>query len=154
MELYLCSIFRISPCSWTGHGRRFVKQNLFLIRRVRNIWLFLIFSTRTLCVFFLLDAAPLNVTGGLFQIGIAASTFLISSTLTKLDNFRPGYFCLQIREIGFYADGATFSEEPMVNKAVNPSVVEVLSKREMLSRRPLLLKIILPLSKVFFSEQR
>lgn len=88
--------------------------------------------------------AQLNVTGGLFQLGLAASTFLISSNMTKLDNFRPGYFCVEIREIGFY--GENVEEAPKLE----PPSLEVLSKRQIEQRRPIMLRVILPVRSYSF----
>jgi len=93
------------------------------------------------------NSPPLNVTQGLYQIGMTMSKFIPSeTTVTELDNFRPGFFELNIKEIGFYKqkrDGAIAFQEPTV-----------LSKDEAKKRRPVLLKILLPISKLFFSEQR
>lgn len=82
-------------------------------------------------------------------MGLAASTFLISSNLTKLENFRPGYFCVQMQEIGFYGEAR---DDEAANLAL-PNL-EVLSKRQMQQRRPILLKVLLPVANLFFSEKR
>ena len=91
------------------------------------------------------DAPKLNVTGGIYQIGMSLSKFVIGVNTTELENFRPGFFDLQIRQIGFFS----------ANSAKNmPAVaVNTLSKAEVKKKRPLLLKILLPISKIFFSEQ-
>ena len=84
----------------------------------------------------------MNATAGLFQIGLSMSKFVNSKSMKEIDNFRPGYFELQIKSIGLY------SESPV--SVVTP---KTLSKEEMMSRRPLLLKVFLRMSKLFFSEK-
>lgn len=91
-------------------------------------------------------APPLDVSNGLFQIGVSLSKFKIAKNVTEVPNFRPGYFELQIKEIGAYS-----KEKESSLELAAPST---LSKREMDKKRPLLLKILLPLAKVFFSEKR
>jgi hypothetical protein len=89
--------------------------------------------------------APLDTTGGLFQIGISLSKFQISKDGAEIENFRPGYFELQMKEIGVYAGGK------MDVKINAPST---LAKEQAERKRPLLLKIIFPLANIFFSEKR
>ena len=77
---------------------------------------------------------------------MSLSKFVIGANTTELENFRAGFFDLQIRQIGFYN----------ANKQKDmPAVVSVdtLSKSEVNKQRPLLLKILLPISKLFFSEK-
>ena len=82
------------------------------------------------------------------SVGMSLSKFVIGVNTTELENFRPGFFDLQIRQIGFYNNANT-------NKEDMPGVVSVdtLSKAEVDKRRPLLLKILLSISKLFFSEK-
>jgi hypothetical protein len=89
--------------------------------------------------------APLNTTGGLFQIGISLSKFKIGKTTTEIENFRPGYFELQLKEIGVYRSGN-------LNLAIDSP--NTLPKEEVEKRKPLVLKILLPVANVFFSEKR
>ena len=49
------------------------------------------------------DDQPLDVSGGLFQIGLMMSKFKIAQNPTVLEDFLPGYFELQLKQIGFYA---------------------------------------------------
>lgn len=88
----------------------------------------------------------LNATGGLYQIGLGLSKFQIAQNMTQLDNFRPGFFELQVKEIGVYKRQA--------ESALTINTPATLSKEEMEKKRPLLLKIILPIAKIFFSEKR
>ena len=82
------------------------------------------------------------------SVGMSLSKFVIGVNTTELENFRAGFFDLQIRQIGFYNNANTDKEDV-------PAVVPVgtLSKAEVEKRRPLLLKILLPISKLFFSEK-
>lgn len=80
------------------------------------------------------------------SVGMSLSKFVIGVNTTELENFRAGFFDLQIRQIGFYNNANTREDVPAV-------VVDTLSKAEVDKRRPLLLKILLPISKLFFSEK-
>lgn len=91
-------------------------------------------------------APPLDVSNGLFQIGISLSKFKIAKNVTEVLNFRPGYFELQIKEIGAYTGK---KEVPL-----DLSAPSTLSKQEAEKKKPLALKIILPVAKLFFSEKR
>jgi hypothetical protein len=90
-------------------------------------------------------APPLDVSNGLFQIGISLSKFSIARNVTEVPNFRPGYFELQIKEIGGYTQK---------KESLELATPATLSKREAAKKKPLVLKIILPLAKIFFSEKR
>ena len=90
---------------------------------------------------------PLNVTGGLYQIGMTMSKFGIAENTTEIENFRPGFFELQIKQMGVY-------KEPSNTKLIDLITPKVLSKDEASKRQPLLLKLLLPVSKLFFTEQR
>ena len=96
------------------------------------------------------DAPPLNTTGGLYQIGLSMSKFRFGANTTELDNFRDGFFELQLKEIGLYKDQSNETETKPSNAGTAP---KVLSKLEAQRKRPLLLKMLLPLAKLFFSEQ-
>lgn len=93
------------------------------------------------------DGPPLNVTGGIYQIGMTLSKFELGANVSELENFRPGFFELQIKEIGVY----TKRED---NQQDGVSKPRVLSKDEAQKKRPLFLKLVLPVSKAFFTEQR
>jgi hypothetical protein len=92
------------------------------------------------------DGPPLNVTGGIYQIGMTLSKFELGANVSELENFRPGFFELQIKEIGVY----TKRED---NQQDGVSKPRVLSKDEAQKKRPLLLKLVLPVSTAFFTEQ-
>lgn len=104
------------------------------------------------------EGPPLNTTGGLYQIGMTLSKFLFGQGLTELENFRPGFFELHIREIGFYKQGDNVSTTPEAAVATANIVPQadppkVLTREQAKKRRSLLLKLLLPLSKLFFTEK-
>jgi hypothetical protein len=95
------------------------------------------------------DGPSLSTTGGLYQIGMTMSKFAFGVNTTEMENFRDGFFELQIQEIGLYtAQRDTLLSDMTV---VAPKVV---SKIEAKRRRPLVIKMLVPVVKVFFSEQR
>ena len=91
---------------------------------------------------FVEGASSMNVTGGIYQIGVTMSKFVIAQNMTSLQNFRPGYFELNLKEIGLY------SRQP-----VQVDTPATLSTDEVKQKRTILLKVIFALSKTFFSEQ-
>jgi hypothetical protein len=93
------------------------------------------------------DGPPLNVTGGLYQVGMTLSKFVLGQNTTELENFRPGFFEMQLKEIGLYNEKAATAMGTLASP-------QVMSEEEVKRRRSLLLKILLPLSKLFFSEAR
>jgi hypothetical protein len=86
----------------------------------------------------------LNTTGGIFQIGLSLSKFMISSTGKGIENFRPGYFEVQVKEIGFFIDG---------DSPVTIDFPGTLEKKEAEAKKPLILKLLGPVAKVLFSEK-
>uniref|UniRef100_A0A7S1ZIF1 NADH:ubiquinone oxidoreductase intermediate-associated protein 30 domain-containing protein n=1 Tax=Trieres chinensis TaxID=1514140 RepID=A0A7S1ZIF1_TRICV len=88
----------------------------------------------------------LNVTGGIYQIGLTMSKFKIGLNMTQVENFRAGYFELQLRQIGFYSDRKMDEQE----RVTAPTT---LSEQEAKKRRPLLVKALLPVARLFFSEK-
>lgn len=105
------------------------------------------------------DGPKLNVTGGIFQIGMTLSKFQMGMNTTELENFRPGYFEMRIQRMGFYSTNddaaavANDSNDGHDNASVLDSVPDTLSEKEARKKRPLLLKMLLPIAKVFFSEK-
>ena len=129
------------------------------------------------------NATALNKFDGLYQIGMSMSKFIMSNNMTALDNFRPGFFELQIQQIGLYycepsspSNTSTSSAQQVMQDGgdkdnIMPSVttatrnnetaavtasttlVNSMTKEEALAQRPLLLKMLLPLSRLFFTEQ-
>jgi hypothetical protein len=96
------------------------------------------------------DGPPLNVTGGIYQIGMTLSKFVMNVNTTELENFRPGYFDLQIKRIGFYTnqhDGGSKNDSESIN------VPSTLSKEDAEKKRPVALRLLLPIAKLLFSEQ-
>ena len=93
----------------------------------------------------LVEGGPaLNVSNGLYQIGLSLSKFVISKNVSEIQNFRPGFFELQIKEIGIYSG----------TKDGNIAVPTTLSKNEIAKKKPLLLKLLLPISTLVFNEKR
>lgn len=90
------------------------------------------------------SGSPLNTTGGIYQIGLTLSKFQISRNMTELQNFRPGYFELQLEAIGVYSNS---TESIQVTEPNTLSLDE--SKRKL----PLIVKILLPVTKIFVSEK-
>jgi hypothetical protein len=130
------------------------------------------------------DGPKLDTSRGIYQVGLTMSKFKMAQNTTEMENFRPGYFELRIRQIGFYqsdisnnndncdanssnnmvtveqgvvadADNTTFSTTTttMSSSLNSPLVPDTLSKEEAAKKRPLLLKLVLPMAKLFFSEQ-
>lgn len=93
------------------------------------------------------DGPKLDVSGGLYQVGLTMSKFMMASNTTELENFRPGFFEVHIQKIGFY----TTNDAPM-GESTNV-LPNTLSKEEANKKRPLALKLLLPIAKIFFSEQ-
>jgi hypothetical protein len=94
------------------------------------------------------DGPKLNVTGGLYQIGMTMSKFKIAVNTTELEDFRPGYFDVHIRQMGFYKDDD--NDASSVEAVILP---DTLTEEEAAKKRPLVLKMLLPVAKIFFSEQ-
>ncbi len=121
------------------------------------------------------DGPKLDTSRGMYQIGLTMSKFKMARNTTELENFRPGYFELRIRRIGFYksdnnnmmvataekgvvADADTTSvgtaTTMMSSSSLNsPLVPDTLSKEEAANKRPLPLKLLLPMARLFFSER-
>ena len=100
------------------------------------------------------DGPPLNVTSGIYQIGMTMSKFVMNVNTTELENFRPGYFDLRIKRIGFYngiEQGNTSTDTSTPDQTNN--VPSTLSKEEALKKRPIVVKLLLPIAKLLFSEQ-
>jgi hypothetical protein len=99
----------------------------------------------------LMENAPaFDPSGGLYQVGMTLSKFQMATNMTEFQNFRPGYFELQIKEIGVYkAKGAT--SDAATSSIELPAT---LTKKEADDNRPAALKILFPILKLFFNEQR
>ena len=118
------------------------------------------------------NGPPLDVSNGIYQIGLSLSKFQIQKNVTQLDNFRDGYFNLHLKEIGVYntnnannddeQKGATANDNGTKTKATatattgaaNLLTTQTLTKEEAKNKRPLILKILSPIAKLFFNEKR
>lgn len=95
---------------------------------------------------------PLNTTGGLYQIGMTMSKFLMNENTTMIENFRPGFFDLHLERIGFFSNDSP-STVSSTYSSKSPITVQTLSKKDANKKRPLILKLLLPIAKLFFSEK-
>jgi Complex I intermediate-associated protein 30 (CIA30) len=113
------------------------------------------------------NGAPLDISKGIYQIGMSMSKFLFAalsdSTEKTLDKFRDGYFELHIQEIGAYAtfgtskvngDSPSGADQMSTMGMQKGPPLSAYSKFEVTRQRPLLVQLLLLLSKIFFSEQR
>lgn len=98
------------------------------------------------------DGPKLDVSGGLYQIGMTMSKFKIAVNTTELEDFRPGFFDVRIRQIGFYKDDDD-GDNYDAGYVQPASVPDTLTKEEAAKKRPLVLKMLLPVAKIFFSEE-
>jgi hypothetical protein len=114
------------------------------------------------------NGPPLDVSNGIYQIGLSLSKFQIQKNVTQLDNFRDGYFNLHLKEIGVYNtnnanndeqkdaahDNGTKTTATATTGAANLLTTQTLTKEEAKNKRPLLLKILSPIATLFFNEKR
>jgi Complex I intermediate-associated protein 30 (CIA30) len=108
------------------------------------------------------DGVPLNITGGLYQIGMTMSKFQMGANTTELPDFRAGFFELQLSEVGVYSnisvsrsEGAAAGSESSSDVDLGIATpVKTLSKEEVEQKRPMLLKVLSPVFKVLFNEKR
>ena len=103
------------------------------------------------------DGPAIDLSTGLYQVGMTCSKFQMAVNTTQLENFRPGYFNLMIKEIGLFQN-----EEPNIenehaflaqNTSTNIAVPQTLSKEESKKKVPLFVKFLRPVSKLFFTEK-
>ena len=132
------------------------------------------------------DGPKLDVSGGVYQIGMTLSKFRMAVNTTEIENFRPGYFELRIRRIGFYGDrvanddggdavvdhdddgvaaGAAAAGDdggvvvvvvggaPSTGSDGHRVVPDTLSREEAMRKRPILLRMLLPVIRLYFSEK-
>mmetsp|Transcript_21927 Transcript_21927/g.39792 ORF Transcript_21927/g.39792 Transcript_21927/m.39792 type:complete len:386 (-) Transcript_21927:1273-2430(-) len=88
---------------------------------------------------------PLNTTGGIYQIGLSLSKFQLSQNTSEIENFRPGFFELQLKAIGVYSNSS--------KSFLQLSEPNTLSPEESKRRRPLIVKALSPVLSLLFSEQ-
>ena len=100
------------------------------------------------------NGLELDLTKGLYQIGMTMSKFQLGLNTTEITNFRPGYFELQIQQIGLYYENDNGDKKEVVQKIEDESKeIQTLTKGEMMKKRPLILKVLLTFSKILFSEK-
>jgi hypothetical protein len=100
------------------------------------------------------DGEKLDVSGGIFQIGMTLSKFKIAVYTIELEGFRPGFLYLHIQKIGFYKNKQDNDKVEGNNIAkVQLQIPDTLSKKEAESRCPLQVKILLPIAKIMCSEK-
>jgi len=107
-----------------------------------------------------INGPSLNLTRGIYQIGLIMSKFKIGPTMTEMDNFRSGYFDLHIQQIGFYKH-TPFVDQSFLDKDVSSSLSSLATvypksnknnTRTTSSSSPLF-QILSPLLQFVFSEQ-
>jgi Complex I intermediate-associated protein 30 (CIA30) len=94
------------------------------------------------------DADPFNKTKGVYQIGLVLSKFTIAEHMTAMPNFRPGFFELLLKDIGLVYKNATAAAAPV------SLAVASLSKMDAMAKRPILIKTLMPLSRIISTEKR
>jgi hypothetical protein len=97
------------------------------------------------------------------------SKFKIAINTTEIDNFRSGYFELQIQRIGFYKNSNNNTEHAdvvvngMMSNNINNSynnsssmmvVPDTLSKSESMKQRPIVLKLLLPIIRLLLGTEQ
>ena len=95
------------------------------------------------------DGPKIDLSGGIFQIGMTLSKFKMGVNTTVLENFRAGFFDLHVQRIGFYKEAEAETSLP----ASVLKIPDTLTKKEAERKRPLPLKILLPVAKLLFSEK-
>ena len=98
------------------------------------------------------DAPALNVSGGLYQVGLSLSKFQIGVNVTELSTFRPGFFELQLQEIGVYSS-STSTQSDTGALLLETGPVQTLTKEQAKKKRPVLLKVLSPITSLLFSEK-
>ncbi|GAX25233.1 hypothetical protein FisN_5Lh315 [Fistulifera solaris] len=89
----------------------------------------------------------LNTTGGIYQVGMTMSKFVFGTNTTELTDFRDGFFEVQLKEIGLYKRQQQLSKNELIIKSP-----QVLSESEFKKQQPLILKLMVPLFRLLFSE--
>jgi hypothetical protein len=95
------------------------------------------------------DGPPLNTTGGIYQVGMTMSKFVFGANTTELTDFRDGFFEVQLKEIGLYKRQQQSSSKELIVESP-----QMLSESEFKKQQPLILKIIIPVFRLLFSESR
>ena len=122
-----------------------------------------------------LNGPPMNITNGIYQIGFTMSKFQMAVNMTEMENFRPGFFEMKFQRIGFYTDGGVVDDASSVESVDSTSIdsgskvqqstssstsscslstmVETISKQKQNQQRPIILKLLLPILQLLFSEK-
>jgi Complex I intermediate-associated protein 30 (CIA30) len=114
------------------------------------------------------NGPPLNVSGGIYQLGMTMSRFVFAASSANgtrvektLPNFRDGFFELHIEEMGVYTPGQSSvtsiekQDEGSIDTKLQQRILplDVLTKVEVKQKRPILVKALFIVAKIFFSEQ-
>jgi len=99
------------------------------------------------------NGETLDLSGGIFQIGMTMSKFQMGMNTTEIDNFREGYFELQIKQIGLYFESDMEKDIIRTDNAITKTIVQTLTKEEMIKKRSPVFKLLIAVSKIFFSEK-
>ena len=98
------------------------------------------------------EGPPLNVSSGLFQLGMTMSKFAWNRT-GEIENFRDGFFEVKIKSMGLYYDESEVERQSTV--IASSGQPEILSRDEAKKKKSVLFKLLGPLVRiVFFSEAR
>jgi len=103
------------------------------------------------------NGPPLDLTGGLYQIGMTMSKFQMATNMTEFENFRPGYFELQIQKIGVYTGVSAVSDPDAIAVTQHQTPIDTpmtLTKKEAEQKKPMALKVLFPILKLFFNEKQ
>lgn len=98
------------------------------------------------------EAVPLNTTGGLYQIGMTLSKFIMANNMTELTDFRDGYFEMHLGKIGLYSEQQ--NNEVTTNTQLKNNIIRVKSEKEVQKQLPIVFRLFIrPILKLLFSEK-
>lgn len=98
-------------------------------------------------------------TSGIYQIGFTMSKFKMATNISEISSFRPGFFELQIKDIGLYTNATKLSSstttEGMMNNNISSTTptIRTVSAEEVKRGRSPVVKLFLPIVKFLFSEK-
>eukprot|EP00929_Paragymnodinium_shiwhaense_P106686 TRINITY_DN72290_c0_g1_i1.p1 TRINITY_DN72290_c0_g1~~TRINITY_DN72290_c0_g1_i1.p1 ORF type:complete len:385 (+),score=74.21 TRINITY_DN72290_c0_g1_i1:120-1274(+) len=92
------------------------------------------------------NAPKISNASAIYQLGFTVSKFVLGEMPTVLNDFRNGTFEVDIEELGAYTSTGSLSGDVVMPGA--------LSDKEVEEKRPLPLKILLPVLKRVFSEEK
>ena len=80
----------------------------------------------------------------IFQVGVVISKFMISESMETIDDFRDGFFSMDVKDIGFYGgDGGSGQPGELASETI----------AEGDAKRPMPVVILSPIFKLFFNEK-